>query len=161
MIIDNQLVFDPAGSAITATRDSTNIIDLSVNRDLGVGDPLSIKVIASGGMTPTTATLQVTVQGAPDNGSGAPGTYEPLASGPVLTGAQINSANFQTGGLLPIDLPRRGGLMLTQSGKMPRFLKLTYTVGSGPFTAGSVQAFIALDQPDEIVQYPSGFNAAN
>lgn len=80
MIIDAFNLFEPlAGTAITSSAASTNIIDLSVARDMGGGhypDPdLIVGSLAAFGAGSASATLNIQVQGAPDNGSGSPGGW--------------------------------------------------------------------------------------
>ena len=161
MILDRSLCFDGGDNntfaAITVTRDSTDVIDVGITgqignaRDMGVGMNLQLLVLSNrlfaGGTSVTIA-----LQGAPDNGSGAQGTYVTYAQTPAITLAQLNAA---PGLLFPIVLPRPpyGGLAL------PRFYKLVYTV-SGTFTAGAVLAHLLLNRED-IIQYPSALNVAN
>src|SRR5437763_16516997 len=85
MLIDKQNQFSAdAGDSPTAigSTASTNIIDLGVARDIGgaVTDQLMllcevVTAFTSGG----SATLQVQFQTAPDNGSGAPGSWSILS----------------------------------------------------------------------------------
>lgn len=156
MILDSQLCFD-AGVAITVTRVSTNIIDLGVGRDLGVAGedhPIKVFVLSDGLFNAGgAATLDILVEGAPDNGSGSPGTYTTFASIPALTITELNSVKPDARAMT-IDLPRR-----RDNANPPRFLRLTYTVATGPFTAGSVQAYLNLGV-DENYSYPSGFSTA-
>jgi hypothetical protein len=81
MYQDANLTFDPSGTAITASAVSTNVLDLGANRDLGVGTfrgKLLVQVGTTFTASAQTATLNIQVQGAPDNGSGSPGTYSTL-----------------------------------------------------------------------------------
>ena len=43
MILDSLLKFSDA-QALTATADSTNVIDLSNDRDIGIGEPMALVV---------------------------------------------------------------------------------------------------------------------
>lgn len=161
MILDRSLCFDGGDSntfaAITTTRDSTDVIDVGISgqignaRDMGVGMNLQLLVLSNRLFAGGTS-VQISLQGAPDNGSGAQGTYVIYAQTPAITLAQLNAA---PGMLFPIVLPRPpyGGLAL------PRFYKLVYTV-SGTFTAGAVLAHLLLNREDAI-QYPSALNVAN
>lgn len=175
MILDAYLEFDPAATSVAiaaGTQASTNIIDLhgtgllptlAANqgaRDLGIMPvhPLKICVqvdtaFASAG---STGTIQVAVQGAPDNGSGVPGTYVTMATGPLYTIPGVGTR------LLDIDLPR------PKDGNLPRFLRLLYTVATQTMTAGKVNAHLVLDRMDQIGQtagvmgaYPAGITVAN
>jgi hypothetical protein len=161
MILDRSLCFDGgatgAFTAITTTRDSTDIVDVGISgqignaRDVAVGADIYLLVLSNRLFAGGTS-VQVNFQGAPDNGSGAEGTYVTYASSPVITLAQMNAA---PGLIFPIQLPRPpyGGLAL------PRFYKLNYAV-VGTFTAGAVLAYLLLNR-DDVVYYPSAINVAN
>ena len=78
MFLDANLLFDPAGTAIASTAVSTNVLDLGANRDIGSGNLQGhIQVLVQSTFTAAaqTANVNVQLQGAPDNGSGSPGTY--------------------------------------------------------------------------------------
>jgi len=161
MILDRSLCFDGGDNntfaAITVTRDSTDVIDVGISgqtghaRDMGIGMDLQLLVLSNRLFAGGTS-VQISLQGAPDNGSGAQGTYAIFAQTPAITLAQLNAT---PGMLFPIALPRPpyGGFGL------PRFFKLVYTV-SGTFTAGAVLAHLLLNREDNI-QYPSALNVAN
>jgi hypothetical protein len=161
MILDRSLCFDGGDNntfaAITVTRDSTDVIDVGISgqignaRDMGIGMDLHLLVLSNRLFAGGTS-VQISLQGAPDNGSGAQGTYVIYAQTPAITLAHINAA---PGMLFPITLPRPpyGGLAL------PRYYKLVYTV-VGTFSAGAVLAHLLLNREDSI-QYPSALNVAN
>ncbi len=149
MILDNNLCFD-ANVAITATRVSTNVIDLSNSRDMGIGTALPIMIIGNGLFASAggTATLQVAAQYSTDNV-----TYVDAALSPVMTITQLNSTDGQPY-LLPISWPRpkKGSLL----GAL-RYIRLNYTVGTQDFTAGAVQAYLIIGR-DDVVYYPRNFS---
>ena len=161
MILDRSLCFDGGDNntfaAITVTRDSTDVIDVGISgqigngRDMGVGYDLQLLVLSNRLFVGGTS-VQISFQGAPDNGSGGQGTYTTYAQTPAITLAQLNTL---PGMLFPIVLPRPpfGGLGL------PRFYKLNYAV-VGTFSAGAVLAHLLLNREDSI-QYPSALNVAN
>jgi hypothetical protein len=121
-------------SPTTGTQTSTNVLDLLNARDLGIGDD----------------SLQIVIQGAPDNGSGSPGSYTTYASGPVIA-----EANLTVGArLCDIDLPRKA-----QGAALPRFLRAQY-VTVGTHGAGAIFGAIVLDRQDD-VYYPPGIVIAN
>ena len=76
-ILDNSLFFEPlAGTAITASAASTNVLDLVAARDIGVVQGLAqpeiiANVLASFTSGSANTTLNVQLQAAPDNGSAA------------------------------------------------------------------------------------------
>lgn len=164
-MLDGLLLFSNA-QALTATAVSTNIVDLGVGRDLGdEGEDHPLKVLitsdnafASAGGT---GTLTIAVQGAPDDGTGSPGTYYNMALTDALTITQLNfGAGGSAGGteLFPIDLP------ISPPGKdKPRFLRINYTVGTQNFTAGHITATLAIGHQSDVVKaaYPSGFTVPN
>ena len=145
MILDRSLSFDgPGFVAITTSRDSTDILDLGMNRDASTGTDVSVLILSNRAFAGGTS-VAIALQGAPDNGSGGEGTYTTYATSPAITVAQLNAA---PGMVFPVQLPRPpfGGL------SMPRFLKLAYTV-VGTFTAGALAASLLLNR-DDVVNYP-------
>lgn len=158
-------------SPTTATQNSSNVLDYGVilgipsyangggARDMGVGDDPSLKLL----VTVTTAfvggtSLGITLAGAPDNGSGAPGSYSTMYSGPVVLEASLTAGAR----LADIDIPRP-----IPGQAMPRFLKLTY-ITVGTHSSGALEAAVVLDRNDQPVGttgalsgYPAGLNVAN
>lgn len=185
MILDGLLTFTGTGngasggitsgqwtdSPTTGTQDASNIVDLGVTsgvpssangggaRDLGVGDDPSLKlsVIATVALTGGTS-IQIELQGAPDNGSGAPGSYTPMWISPAIV-----EANLVAGAQLAnIDVPR-----VVAGQPLPRFLKLTF-ISVGTHSAGAIEGQIVLDRDDQIIGatgqysgYPAGLVVAN
>lgn len=175
MILDAFLEFDPTGTSVAiaaGTQASTNIIDLHGDtmipnlaanqgaRDIGIGDTPAMKIcvqvdtaFASAG---STGSIQVAIQGAPDNGSDAPGTYVTMATGPLYVVPGVGTR------LLDIDMPR------PKDGNLPRYLRLLYTVATQTMTAGKVNAHLVLDRMDQPSQtagvmgaYPAGIYINN
>lgn len=92
MIIDSLLQFDPPATAVTVTAVSTNVLDLVNNRDLGIGKyKLSVMCLVGTAFTSATAsaTLNIQLQGAPDNGSGAAGGYSLIGESGVVPLGQL------------------------------------------------------------------------
>ena len=170
MILDKLYEFDPNPTSVAiaaGTQASTNVIDLhgaglipvlanlQGARDMGVGDNPALKIncqvvvaFTSGGA----GTLSVSLQGAPDNGSGAPGSYTTWFVSPVyaLATVAVIGAN-----LLPMDMPRPPAGI-----GMPRFVRLLYTVATATMTAGSVASHLVIDRQD-YVNYPAGLVISN
>ena len=149
MLLDSTLALDgPGFVAITATRDSTNVVDLGVARDMGIGTSLYLVMIGDGLFAAAgAATLSIAFRGSADDS-----TYFTYAQGTVLSIAQLNAGGY----FLPITVPRP---LATGIMPMPRYYKMVYTVATGPFTAGAVQAYLALSR-DDIPAYPAGYSTA-
>ena len=158
MVIDGALQFSgTAGTAgspdvpTTGTQQSTNIVDLVNARDMGIGDTPAIKLLCVVKTTFTGGTsLQVQFQGAPDNGSGLPGTYTTYAESAAVVEADLIAGRY----LLPIDVPRP-----PPGAALPRFYRLQY-VTVGTHGAGGVFAALVLDRQD-YVNYPAGITIPN
>ena len=152
------------------TQAASNIIDLggralpgSANggsaRDLGVGDDPALKLSALVTTAITGGTsLQLQLQGAPDNGSGAPGSYTTM-----WTSAAIAEASLVDGAQLAnIDLPRPA-----PGQALPRFLKLNF-ISVGTHSAGAIECQIVVDRDDQVLGtggvysgYPAGLTVSN
>jgi hypothetical protein len=146
-------------SPTTGTQQSTNVLDLLNARDLGIGDDPSLELLIqimtsfAGGTS-----LQVQLQGAPDNGSGSPGTYVTMLDSGAIAEASLVAGRY----ILATTVPRT--LLPTPTGPsaamaLPRFLRLQY-ITVGTHTAGALAGFIVLDREDQ-VSYPPGIVIAN
>jgi hypothetical protein len=147
MILDSNLAFDgPTFQAITTTRDSTNTLDMSVQRDMGIGDnDLYLAIVTDKNFAGGTS-VTIAFQGSADNS-----TWTVYAQSPALSTAQLNNGNY----VFPIVLPRPPAGSVAR----PRYYKLTYTV-SGTYTAGAVMAYLS-PWRDDNVYYPTNINVAN
>ena len=166
MILDGALQFTGTAGTVssdsptTGTQQSTNVIDLVNARDMGIGDDPSLKLLAEITTTFTVGTsLQLQLQGAPDNGSGSPGSYTTMWDSGALAEAGLVAGRY----LANIDIPRTI-LALPNTGAsaaqaLPRFLRLQY-VTVGTHSTGGLFASIVLDRQD-YVAYPAGINIAN
>ncbi len=178
MILDALLQFDNAVSlAIAAgTQASTNVIDFGISsgipssangggaRDMGIGDDPALKLLVIVTTTFTSGgagTLAVALQGAVDNGSGAPAAFSTWWTSPTYALATLNAGSR----LLDMDFPRPpDGIAI------PRFVRLLWTVATATMTAGNASAFVVLDREDQSYQgtdnsirggYPAGITIAN
>lgn len=178
MILDALLQFSSAQNLaqVVGTYASTNEIDLGINsgipssaagggaRDIGIGDDPAMKLLVQVITTFTSGgagTLAVALQGAVDNGAGAPAAYSTWWSSPAYALAALNAGSR----LLDMDMPRPpDGIAI------PRYLRLLYTIGTATMTAGTVSSFIVLDRDDQPYQgtdnsvmggYPAGVTVNN
>lgn len=157
-------------SPTTGTQVSSNIFDIGISglpvsasgggaRDLGIGDDPAMKLLVIVTTTFTGGTsLQVNIQGAPDNGSGSPGAFTTMLSGAVVAEASL----IQGARLLDDDMPRP-----VPGQALPRFLQLQY-VSVGTHGAGKLNGYMVLDRVDLPAQanavlggYPPGITIAN
>lgn len=136
MFVDSQLMFSDA-QALTTTAVSTNIIDLSVDRNIGKGEPMAIVLtfgVDSGGTSPT---LQVVLQ--TDNDV-AFGSLTTIASSAVVLDAVAGDSI-----VLPIGYSNE------------RYLRLSYVTGGTTPTA-TVDAYLQpmsmIDGKDDL---PNGY----
>ena len=190
MILDGLLLFSSGttygagtlaiGDAITASGNSTNVIDFGPGptntalppsqttpntqpfRDMGIGDDPAMKLLVQCLTTFATGTsLTIGLQGAPDNGSGGTGSFNTSYSSPAIA-----VANLVAGArLMDMDIPRP-----PPNFPEPRFLRLAYTVGGSNFTTATLLAAIVLDRFDQVYNgtvnsisggYPAGVTVAN
>lgn len=165
MILDGALQFTgTAGTAgspdspTTGTQQSTNVIDLVNARDLGIGDDPALKLLIQISTAFANGTsLEVQLQGAPDNGSGSPGSYTTMWDSAAIAEADLTAGRY----IANIDLPRIWLPTPTGSSKqaLPRFLRLQY-ITVGTHNAGGLVGYIVLDRQDQVA-YPPGIVIAN
>src|SRR6185369_9306324 len=136
-----------SAQSITGTADSTNVWDVTgqgagstfpnmigaggvstkLGYDVGAGDGAAVPqiLVSFGTCTTVSGTLTITVACAPDNGSGSAGSYVTLFSTAALTG----TSQLFAGQSLVLPIPALPAGLIASLG-LPRFYKLTYTVGS-------------------------------
>ena len=171
MILDGFLAWSINQSAsawIVGANVSTNIIDLGEvsgipssaqgggARDIGIGDDPAMKILVqvTAAFNAPLTTLQATIQGAPDNGSGAPGAFVNWYS----DAAPVAVANLTVGmRLLDMDMPRPAA-----GAPVPRYLQLSYAAAGGSSSTGQISAFLVLDRWDQMynanfVNVPGGY----
>lgn len=136
MIQDKKLMFSDS-QAITATADSTNILDLGAHGD-DIQRELTLFVqfrgtVASGGQSTLVITLNT------DDALNAGGT-DLAADNTLWTSASIAKTALTDGAML-VKMPLPPGIQ--------RYLRLTYTVGTANLTAGAIDAGLVwgIDQP--------------
>lgn len=156
MILDSLLYFSSAQTLNSTTVASTNIIDLSVGRDMGIGDnpalKLAIFVTTAFVLASSTPSLTIQAQGAPDSG-GSPGTYVTYAESRAYAASDMPLGAK----LFPIDWPHRDP---TLTATFPRFIRLNYLIATSTFSAGAVSAYLTIDRQDG-AQYPAGLTITN
>lgn len=164
---------DGTDSPTTGTQNSTNVIDLGITsgipssaagggaRDIGIGDSPALKLLVQVQVAFTSGTsLQVILQMAADNGSGAPAAFSAAWSSPVYAEAALNIGSR----LMDIDMPRP-----PDGVAVPRYLRLGY-VTVGTHVTGALSGQIVLDRDDQMYNgtdnsvqggYAAGINVAN
>lgn len=182
MILDRLLRFSNAQTVGTTqtTVASTDVIDFGLGtstdpaipsnangggaRDMGIGHyELKLLVQMAEGLGSATpgVTLQVLLQGAPDDGTGAPGAFVTWWSSPAYSASEAVAGAR----LLDMDFPRPPA-----GDPMPRFVRLAYVLAAQNPNAGTISSFIVVDRDDQpyngsnnAVQggYRAGINIAN
>ena len=134
-------VIDLGGPAITGNGGTTQN-----GRDLGPGananGPWLVVALNNVTVSATNTTLQFKLQGAPDNGSGAPGTYTDYLLSPAYTAAELAAVTGEQF-FFPIILPPRPPGVLP-----PRYLQLAYVSANGSVTAGTIYAGLSTGRSD-------------
>ena len=132
------------GQAVTATANSTNVVDLSLARDVGEGEDLYVQFTVGTAFTAAgSATLTPTVVVSAADTLTTPTT--------IATAGTIAVATLVAGYSFAVRLnPLIASLGL-------RYLGAIYTVATGPMTAGTITADIVTDIQDGKKFYASGF----
>lgn len=156
MYVDKMTEFSDA-QAVTATAISTNVLDLfstvtggdtnitpNTRIDIGAGEDVYLVVSVPVAITDTSsdATLVVTLEAADD--AGLTTNAQVLYSTGTLAFATYASAGTR---ICAVKIP---------SFAARRYLGVRYTVASGPFTAGAIDAFLTTNI-DANRPYKSGF----
>lgn len=144
MYVDAQLLLSDA-QAVTASADSTNLIDLGTVRDIGTGSDLYLVTIIDVAMTDTgsDSTVTVTLQG------DSTATITPDATQALFTFAATSAAGSV-------------GIAKLDPGSAPlqyRYINVEYTVAGGDLTTGSFTTFITTDV-QKYVSYPGGYTVS-
>jgi len=139
------------GQAVTATANSTNVVDLSLARDIGEGDDVYVSFSVGTAFTAAgAATLTPTVVV-----SAADTLTTPTTLG---TGGTIAVASLVAGYTFVIRVnPQLFYSSTTNSSLGLRYLGVIYTVATGPMTAGTITADVVTDIQDGKKFYASGF----
>jgi hypothetical protein len=141
MLIDGQVEFSDA-QAVTATANSTNVIDMGLaNQDAGTGQPLYIVVQVQAAMTDAGSDSTVAVTVVDDDNAA-------LSSAATIQTIGTFAATSAVGTRLVAVLQPNA---ITQ-----RYVGLAYTVANGNLTTGSFDAFLTTDV-DLFQVYANGY----
>lgn len=131
MIFDQTNLLSDA-QAITDTAVSTNVIDLGplqIVRDIGKGKPIPLLIqVVEGFAAADAATLTVALQVDNDEAFGSPKT--------VWQSTALPLADLVPGKVVVPEYVTRG--------TDERYMRLNYTVGTGPMTAGKITAGVTM-----------------
>jgi hypothetical protein len=128
MIYDTQTMFSD-GQAITVSAPSTNIYDCGPVTDIGTGQEATVSAVVTEAFAASgSATLTISLQTASDAAFTSPVT--------LLTSDAISKVTLTQGYQAFFAVIPRGCL---------RYLRLYYTVTTGPMTAGKVTSSLSLD----------------
>lgn len=136
--VDNNAVLSDA-QAVTTTASSTKSYDAGTAlRNLGAGEELDLVVsVQTTCLAAGAATVTFSLDDSSDNSS-----FAVVVQGPAVGKATL-VVGFEP---LRITLPRT----------LQRYIQVTYTVATGPLTAGNFNAYITDDRQDNVAR-PSGF----
>jgi hypothetical protein len=139
------------GQSVTVTANSTNVVDLSLARDIGEGEDLYVQFTVGTAFTAAgSATLTPTIVVSAADTLTTPTT--------IGTSGTIAVASLIAGYTFVIRLnPQLFGSTTTVSSLGLRYLGAIYTVATGPMTAGTITADIVNDIQDGKKFYASGF----
>lgn len=142
MMYDKLNTFGTA-QAVTASAASTDIIDLGAVRDLGNGEPLELVILVGTTVTADgAATVTFALQTDDNDGFSSAAT---LASTAAIGKASLTAGTEVLRVKVPLDVER--------------YLRVYYTVATGPLTAGTFTAFLAADRQANKA-YASGFTVS-
>tara|TARA_R110000851_G_scaffold88070_9_gene192202 strand:+ start:455 stop:883 length:429 start_codon:yes stop_codon:yes gene_type:complete len=140
MILDSLLKFSDA-QALTATADSTNVIDLGLDRDIGIGEPMAVVITV--GVSADVADADETYQFQLETDDNAA-----MSSSTVIGDVTVAGANLVAGDKVVIPIGHSN----------ERYLQVLYTLG-GTSPSVTVDAFLQpFSMIDGTVTYASGYS---
>lgn len=146
--------YDVAGTGVGQAPGEIFGVQSSVfGRDIGGGGPLAdapqlVAIVGTAFTAGGSATMQVQLQAAIDNGSNQPGTWDTIIETDTIAVALLTAGAF----VANFTVPKR---YLGQG--FPRFYRLQYVIATGPMTAGTISYAGLLTGIDDTPFYPSGF----
>lgn len=142
MYIDAQQQYSVA-QALSATAVSTNAIDHSQNRRLGIGEPLVILITVGVALAGTTPTFQVQLQADTTSAFGAP-----VVVAQTIAFAPANAAQVGLGGKIVLPIPADVNLT--------RWSRLNYVLGGTTPTITVTAELTLASAVQNEVYYPAG-----
>lgn len=130
MYVDSQLLLSDA-QAVTASADSTNIIDLGIARDIGTGEDLYLVTVCDVAMTDASSdsTVTVTLQG-DSTSTITPDATQALFTFPATSAAGTVKYAKLDPGSAPLQY---------------QYINVKYTVANGNLTTGSFTTLLTTD----------------
>jgi len=141
----------PVGDAITATRDSTNILNMLNPRDMGAGGALELHVVVTEAFA-TLTSLDIEFKGS----SAVGGTYYTLLAEKAIPVAQliVGAPIFRYKWPLNQVFNAVAGVLNAP----PQYYKFVYTVNGSNATAGKVFSFVnAEEDRQQFYVYPENY----
>ena len=130
MIIDKQNHFNYGKQAVTASAASTDVLDLGkAGVTYGAGSLFLVSRVGAAFEAEGSATLTISLQTATDEAFTSPITV--LSSGAIAKAALTANTIMQKADLNALPLQR--------------YVRVYYTVATGPMTAGTIESFLTPD----------------
>jgi hypothetical protein len=148
-IIDSLLEFSDAQdiSQVAATYLSTNQIDMSVAREVSMGQPLYLVIQIEEAVVGSSSTIEFRLR------SDSTAAVHATTSTAHFTTGAIAEAVLVAGYTITIPLPTNGAGAVYE-----QFLGVQYIVGTATTTAGTVNAYLTIDPPTSNKHYADATN---
>lgn len=143
MILDQELLFSDS-QAVTATANSTNVVDLEQVRDIGAGETLKLFVTVTETMDDSGDDSTVAVSFVTDDN-------DTLTTPATIRSLVTFAANTAAGTTLFFDIEPENGVAFQ------RYIGLIYTLANGNLSAGKFSAGIVRDVQTAPKHYASGY----
>jgi len=147
-------LFSNAQALHSTTVASTNVLDMLIARDIGVGNTQEINIyVTEAAVSAGGATLQCVLQTSPTAGGG--GTFYDVLLSPVMAVADLTLGSH----IFQVPLPRLWQPNEKSHG-MPQYLRMNYVIGTSTFSALAVTAYLASDLDRQAYfTYPRNYSA--